>query len=246
MIELAQDAAGCAGSPTSRPSSSAAPVGVVAEDELSPGKSFRNFYEQTKFEAELLVRRAMGQLPLHVLRPPTSWETRGPADRSHSKGPTPSRRSSSPANFRYRFPCRGRVAPFNVVPIDFVVDAAPPSTTTPARWTDLHVVDRIPPARAGLRAQSSSARQEACRGFPRVQATDRLLKSFPGWKAGASSGWPSPPSITSASIPTGQPPWSCSTAPGYPARPSRAPGQAHRLRAEGPQRRPDSWSSPFP
>ena len=31
-------------------------VGVVAEDELSAGQSFRNFYEQTKFEAELGAR----------------------------------------------------------------------------------------------------------------------------------------------------------------------------------------------
>src|SRR5207302_7042452 len=44
-------------------------VGVIAEDELSAGQSFRNTYEETKFEAELLVRRAMGQIPCTVLRP---------------------------------------------------------------------------------------------------------------------------------------------------------------------------------
>src|SRR5207248_4237434 len=44
-------------------------VGVVAEDELACGQAFRNAYEESKFEAELLVRRAMGQIPATVLRP---------------------------------------------------------------------------------------------------------------------------------------------------------------------------------
>ncbi|HKB75434.1 MAG TPA: SDR family oxidoreductase, partial [Myxococcales bacterium] len=44
-------------------------VGVVAEDELACGQAFRNAYEESKFEAELLVRRAMGQIPATVVRP---------------------------------------------------------------------------------------------------------------------------------------------------------------------------------
>ena len=44
-------------------------VGIVAEDELAYGQAFRNAYEESKFEAELLVRRAMGQIPATVLRP---------------------------------------------------------------------------------------------------------------------------------------------------------------------------------
>ena len=44
-------------------------VGAIAEDELACGQAFRNAYEETKFEAELLVRRAMSQIPAAVLRP---------------------------------------------------------------------------------------------------------------------------------------------------------------------------------
>ncbi|KGN43098.1 acyl-CoA-reductase [Knoellia aerolata DSM 18566] len=44
--------------------------GEFREDDLDVGQSFRNHYESTKFEAELLVRRAMaGGLPATIYRP---------------------------------------------------------------------------------------------------------------------------------------------------------------------------------
>lgn len=42
--------------------------GVVMEDELEEGQSFRNHYEETKFQAEKLVREASRHLPTVVLR----------------------------------------------------------------------------------------------------------------------------------------------------------------------------------
>jgi long-chain acyl-CoA synthetase len=44
-------------------------TGEVAEDELTESYGFTNAYEQTKFEAELLVRQAMPELPVSVFRP---------------------------------------------------------------------------------------------------------------------------------------------------------------------------------
>ena len=44
-------------------------VGVVAEDELDAGQSFRNAYEETKYQAEKLVQKAKGQLPITIIRP---------------------------------------------------------------------------------------------------------------------------------------------------------------------------------
>ena len=44
-------------------------VGLVREDELNVGQSFRNTYEQTKSEAEALVRSRLGSLPGIILRP---------------------------------------------------------------------------------------------------------------------------------------------------------------------------------
>ncbi len=44
--------------------------GVFSEDALEEGQRFRNHYEETKFEAEVLVRKAMaGGLPATVYRP---------------------------------------------------------------------------------------------------------------------------------------------------------------------------------
>ena len=44
-------------------------TGLIAENELDVGQSFRNTYEQTKSEAEALVRSRFGSLPCVVLRP---------------------------------------------------------------------------------------------------------------------------------------------------------------------------------
>jgi thioester reductase-like protein len=44
-------------------------VGRFSEDELEVGQSFRNAYEQSKFEAERLVARARSRIPITVLRP---------------------------------------------------------------------------------------------------------------------------------------------------------------------------------
>ena len=44
-------------------------TGLVREDELNIGQSYRNTYEQTKAEAEALVRSRLGSLPGVILRP---------------------------------------------------------------------------------------------------------------------------------------------------------------------------------
>jgi thioester reductase-like protein len=44
-------------------------TGLVREDELVVGQSFRNTYEQTKSEAEALVRSYLGSVPGVILRP---------------------------------------------------------------------------------------------------------------------------------------------------------------------------------
>jgi thioester reductase-like protein len=44
-------------------------TGLIREDELNVGQGFRNTYEQTKSEAEALVRLRQGSLPSVILRP---------------------------------------------------------------------------------------------------------------------------------------------------------------------------------
>ena len=43
--------------------------GTVYEEDLDAGQKFHNAYERTKYEAERLVRAAMRQLPITVVRP---------------------------------------------------------------------------------------------------------------------------------------------------------------------------------
>src|SRR5207248_519114 len=44
-------------------------LGVIAEDELEVGQTFRNAYEETKYQAERLMQKAAGSLPVIIYRP---------------------------------------------------------------------------------------------------------------------------------------------------------------------------------
>src|SRR4051812_22595646 len=96
-------------------------AGMFSESDLFRGQSFRNAYERSKFEAELLVRERAGSLPVQVVRPSivvgdsrTGWT---PAFnvlywplRAFSRGTYPA------------LPAR-RSSPVDVVPVDFVAEA---------------------------------------------------------------------------------------------------------------------------
>ena len=95
--------------------------GRFGEDQLDVGQRFRNPYEQSKFEAERLVRAADGRLPIQIFRPSIVVG-------EHTTGWTPAFnvlysplkafvRGSLPA-----LPAR-RSAPVDVVPVDYVADA---------------------------------------------------------------------------------------------------------------------------
>lgn len=43
--------------------------GLILENELDRGQSFKNHYESTKFEAEVMVREAMNEIPTIIIRP---------------------------------------------------------------------------------------------------------------------------------------------------------------------------------
>jgi long-chain acyl-CoA synthetase len=96
--------------------------GEFGEDDLDVGQDFRNPYEQSKFEAERTLRERHGYLPLQVLRPSivvgdsrtgftTSFNVLYPPLRAFARGAIPA------------LPAR-RSAPVDVVPVDYVADAA--------------------------------------------------------------------------------------------------------------------------
>ena len=157
-------------------------VGVIAEDELSSGQSFRNFYEQSKFEAELLVRRAMGQLPCTVLRPAfiVGDSRTGEIDRFDGPYTVAALLLSTRVQVPLPLPGDG-VAPLNVVPIDFVAAAAAAIHRDPrAVGRTFHIVDPNPSS--SRRVYERVAEREG-RKLPRLslgyKLTDRLLK-LPG------------------------------------------------------------------
>lgn len=99
-------------------------VGVIEEDELDEGQRFRSEYERTKFEAEMLVRRAAESLPVSIYRPATvvGDSRTGAIDRFDGPYYLAILLVTSPVAVPLPLP-GSAVAPLNVVPVDFVVDA---------------------------------------------------------------------------------------------------------------------------
>src|SRR3954452_10465076 len=126
-------------------------TGVVYEHELSLGQDFKNHYESTKFQAELWVRKELDRIPTTIYRPAIVVGDSQTGETQKFDGPyyilrTLSRIAKGPiAQF-------GRSqAPFNVVPVDFIVDALQAAAREPgAVGQTLHLVDPEPVTAADL------------------------------------------------------------------------------------------------
>jgi thioester reductase-like protein len=96
------------------------PGRLFREDELAVGQRFRNAYEQSKFEAELALRREGAGLPLQILRPSIvvgDSRTGRTSAFNVLYGPLKAfARGAIPA-----IPAR-RGAPVDIVPVDYVAD----------------------------------------------------------------------------------------------------------------------------
>lgn len=96
-------------------------AGCFSEDELDVGQGFRNAYEQSKFEAESLLARSRGRLPITVLRPSIVVGERDSGwTASFNVLYWPLRAFARGAYVA--LPAR-RGAPVDVVPVDYVADA---------------------------------------------------------------------------------------------------------------------------
>jgi thioester reductase-like protein len=121
--------------------------GVVYEHELSLGQGFKNHYESTKFQAELWVREMLGRVPTTVYRPAIVVGDSKTGETQKFDGPYYMLRTIALSVARGtpipQFGASG--APFNVVPVDFVVDAlAAVSAEEAAEGETLHLVDPDP------------------------------------------------------------------------------------------------------
>jgi thioester reductase-like protein len=95
--------------------------GCFSEDDLDVGQRFRNTYEQSKFEAECLIARSRGQLPITIFRPSIIvGERESGWTASFNVLYWPLRAFARGAYAA--LPAR-RDAPVDVVPVDYVADA---------------------------------------------------------------------------------------------------------------------------
>jgi thioester reductase-like protein len=163
--------------------------GLVLEDELKAGQSFRNIVEETKARAEKLVRAAMGRLPIAVVRPSivVGDSSTGEVDRFDGPYLLILLIVTSPPDFALPLPGRGG-APLNLVPIDYVARAAYAIGRSPgAVGKTFHLVDPEPlSARRVFELVARAGGRRLPRGFIPANLTKALLRT-PGLERFAKS-----------------------------------------------------------
>lgn len=121
--------------------------GIVYEHELVMGQQFKNHYESTKFQAEVWVRQLLDRIPTTILRPAIVVGDSRTGETQKFDGPYYLLRAIAQAERQGRPPVQigASNATFNVVPIDFVVDAIATAGSDPATVGEtLHLVDPNP------------------------------------------------------------------------------------------------------
>jgi thioester reductase-like protein len=121
--------------------------GVVYEHELIMGQWFKNHYESTKFQAEVWVRESMDKVPTAIYRPAIVVGDSQSGETQKFDGPYFMLRAIAVSMQRgWPIAKYGRsAAPFNVVPVDFVVSGLMAgSTDDSAVGETFHLVDPEP------------------------------------------------------------------------------------------------------
>jgi nucleoside-diphosphate-sugar epimerase len=152
-------------------------VGVILEEELSMGQRFHNAYEESKFQAELLVRRAQSDLPATIYRPSivVGDSRTGEIDRFEGPYAMAILLVASPVGVPLPLP-GDAVAPLNVVPVDFLVDAVTSIARNPAGvGRTIHVVD---PSPLSARRVYEMIAERAGRKIPAVSMPARAFQAL--------------------------------------------------------------------
>lgn len=98
-------------------------TGRIYETELAMGQGFKNYYELTKYEAEVLVQEMMDHVPTTIIRPGITMGNSHTGETIKFDGPYFIMRFLDKfAHFPIPYIGRGE-AYVNIVPIDYVVDA---------------------------------------------------------------------------------------------------------------------------
>ena len=157
-------------------------TGVIMEDELTQGQAFRNAYEDTKHQAEVLVQRAGERLPVTVIRPAgvVGDSRTGEIDRFDSVYHIGMLLVGSPLAIPIPQAGEGS-APLNLVPVDYLIDAVHAIVSHPESvGRTYHVVDPNPlPARRVYEAIAARAGKKLPKYSVPVNLTKALLR-IPG------------------------------------------------------------------
>ena len=125
--------------------------GRIYEAELAAGQTFKNHYESTKFAAEVLVRNTLDSVPTTIYRPAIVVGDSRTGETQKFDGPYYLLRTISRLHGRPLPQIGNGDAPFNVVPVDFVVDAiAAGRADAEVTGLTLHLVDPEPMSSAQL------------------------------------------------------------------------------------------------
>jgi thioester reductase-like protein len=154
-------------------------MGVVEEEDLWLGQRFRNLYEQSKFEGEVLVRRAMADLPVSVYRPCAVLGDSKTGEIDRFEGPyyLAFLVVMSPVAVPLPLPGDGR-APLNAVPVDYAVEAITSIADNPRGiGRTLHIVDPHP---MSARRVYEMIAERTGRRLPRVSLSYKLADTVMG------------------------------------------------------------------
>lgn len=120
--------------------------GILLEDELIRPEQFKNFYEETKFEAELLVEELKKQIPVTIIRPGIVRGHSLTGETIKFDGPYFFLNMINRVRKLPFIPYLGHSTSFiNVVPVDYILDASIYLSTLPkAAGKTVHLTDPAP------------------------------------------------------------------------------------------------------
>jgi thioester reductase-like protein len=162
--------------------------GVILEDELYVGQRFRNAYEETKCQAEEIVRSRMKEMPISVMRPSVIVGDSRTGEIDRLDGPYYLIKAFLQMPARIPLPLiEGGHYPLNMVPVDFVVAAADAiSRDSRAIGLTFHLTDPNPlPARkvfeliadlGGRPRPKGSIPSKLLLRFSRLPAIEKVLR----------------------------------------------------------------------
>jgi thioester reductase-like protein len=161
--------------------------GLVREEELDVGQTFRSVIHQTRMRGEKVMRRASSSLPIAVVRPTTLVGDSGSGEADHFDGPylLVMLILGLPGDMAVPLPRPGDT-PVNIVPVDFVARAAHVIAHHPdAPGRTFHLASRerltarelftLVAQAGGRRTAKSTIPTQLARVLLRTPGVDRLL-----------------------------------------------------------------------